>query len=136
MCTSVNFQSYISIYPNNIIVFSPKCQLYYFECGLGPPVHVDSLLPLQHGSVLVPHHRSSPASNAHCLVAIAVVLLPFPSMALLPSLDQISTGMLLQQLISTMTLRSCLHCLTNFSVNVSTDTRQSFFILHRIRDRV
>jgi hypothetical protein len=133
MCTSVNFQSYISIYPNNLIVF-PQMPTLLFGCGLGAPsVHVNSLLPLQHGSLLVPRHHSSPASDAHCFVAIAVVLLPFPSMALLPSLDQISTGLLLQLLISTLTLPSCLHCLTNFSVNVSTDTRHSFFLFLFLR---
>jgi hypothetical protein len=114
--------------------FSPNANFIIWMWIGGPPsVHVNSLLPLQHGSLLVPRHHSSPASDAHCFVAIAVVLLPFPSMALLPSLDQISTGLLLQLLISTLTLPSCLHCLTNFSVNVSTDTRHSFFLFLFLR---
>jgi hypothetical protein len=114
--------------------FSPNANFIIWMWIGGPPsVHVNSLLPLQHSSLLVPRHHSSPASDAHCFVAIAVVLLPFPSMALLPSLDQISTGLLLQLLISTLTLPSCLHCLTNFSVNVSTDTRHSFFLFLFLR---
>ena len=49
MCTSVNFQSYISIYPNNLIVFPPNANFIILDVDCGAPLSMSTGADLQGG---------------------------------------------------------------------------------------